>query len=165
MHPSYKAYFKALCVELFDHADEPAKGVFDVCDQAAAVGAFRTGASTNGWLFRLVISNWSLTPFSLTSHTAGFILAKRTAVRDVDAFDTDTLHEVDTKALAIAYRMIADCQAGHAVWHHSIRDEQSLNFKALNRTQFADGYIGRLYTYNYIEPYVANPTPPQRTNA
>ena len=154
----YTGYFQYLTAQDIDMQNSAAEGsrVFAVISQEQAVGDFRTGADTEGWLFRLVVPQWSLSEngdgggLYSKDWLGGFIIAKRFSAREEgDITQISYLDDCDRKGELFANRMIQDCENGHPLFHYSIRSPQPLQFRALPKIMTADGYVGRLFSFRY----------------
>ena len=146
---AYKQYFRGLCADhvALNHGENLGEKVFSMVTQAEAIGAFRSEADVDGYLFRLIEPQWGLTTPS-KDVLAGFVIAKRMLLRDsIDP--TDVLQEVDSIGYQFALRMVQDCLDGHPLFHHSIRDLDHLQFKAIPKPVTGDGYLGRLFTFKF----------------
>lgn len=146
---AYKAYFQALCRDhtVLNHGDALGEKVFSMVTQSEAVGAFRSECDTDGYLFRLIEPQWSLGNAS-KEVLAGFLIAKQMQVR-TDADPTHVLDEIDAIGYQFALRMVQDCNDGHPLFSHSIRDLEQLSFKAIPKPVTGDGYLGRLFTFRF----------------
>lgn len=154
----YISYFKYLTAQhtLFQHADTEGSRVFAVISQEQAAGDFRTGADTEGWLFRLVVPQWVLSEnghgggFYTKDWLGGFIIAKRFSAREEgDEAQMLCLDDCDQQGEIFAGRIIQDCENGHPLFNFSVRSPIQLQFRALPKMQITDGYIGRLFTFRY----------------
>jgi hypothetical protein len=154
----YVHYFKYLVEQnaQLQHTDALGSRVFAVISQEEAVGDFRSGADTEGWLFRLVIPQWALGEngdgggLYSKDWLGGFIIAKRFSNREGDDMAQLTnIDDCDRLGEQFATRIIRDCEAGHPLFNYSVRSPQQLQFKALPKTVTADNYAGRLFSFRY----------------
>jgi hypothetical protein len=146
-YTAYKTYFEDLCRDhvALNHGDALGEKVFAMVTQTEAMGAYRSEVDTDGYLFRLIEPQWGLgTPSKEV--LAGFTIAKRLSMRDGL---TDVLREMDEIGYQFALRMVEDCNAGHPLFHYSIRELEQLSFKAMPKPVMGDGYLGRLFTFRF----------------
>jgi hypothetical protein len=153
---SYIDYFKVLCGKhaTLRHDDTNGARVFAVVGQDEAVGDLRTGGDTEGWLFRLVVPQWSLVDTddgrTQKDWLGGFIIAKFHSQREAESSEKFAiLDQCDAIGEDFANRMLRDCENGHPLFHHSIRTARELKFKALPKMNLPQGYIGRLFTFSF----------------
>lgn len=154
----YISYFKYLTEQntTLRHADTEGGRVFAVISQEQALGDFRTGADTEGWLFRLIVPQWTLGEngngggLYTKDWLGGFIIAKRHSAREEgDDVQMNHLDDCDRLGELFAGRIIQDCENGHPLFNYSVRSPMSLQFKAIPKIQIADGYVGRIFSFRY----------------
>lgn len=153
---AYIDYFKDLCGKhaTLQHTDTDGARVFAVISQDEAVGDLRTGGDTEGWLFRLVVPQWTLldTDDGRTQKEwiGGFIVAKFHSQREDESIEKfDILDQCDDIGEDIANRILRDCESGHPLFAFSVRTARELKFKALPKMNLPQGYIGRLFTFSF----------------
>jgi hypothetical protein len=153
---SYIDYFKDLCGKhaTLQHTDTSGGRVFAVIGQDEAVGDLRTGGDTEGWLFRLVVPQWTLDDTDdgrvHKEWIGGFIIAQFHSSREAESLEKFAILDAcDSIGEAFAHRMLRDCENGHPLFNFSIRNAAALKFKALPKMNLPQGYIGRLFTFSF----------------
>jgi hypothetical protein len=156
---SFVDYMRYLCQKnaLLKHQDTVGNKVFAVINLDEANGDFRTGASDDGYIFRLIVPKYSIAGDASDPRkewTGMFLIAKLTSDRsDSDLDKIDALSLVDSIGDTFALRMSRDSQAGHPLFNHSVDDITLLKFMAIPKLYTSGNYQGRLFSFSLQNAY------------
>jgi hypothetical protein len=137
------------------HSEESGKYVFEVIDVEESFGDLRTASAEKKMIMRLILPFGNIeeneSQDAKVALTGGFIIAAYHGQREQDkiAFE-DALAKSFQVALDFIEKMVADAQAKHPLFYHSIRSVKNLNWNAQSRVNVGDGsYSGYLCTFSF----------------
>ncbi len=128
--------------------------VFRVVNVEESIGDLRSGGSTDGYLFRLIMYTYRVSRSSKQADakkylTGGWIIAKGHSPR-TDGTNGFLQAMADAEKIndEIIEKMIADSENGHPLFYHSFNTDQQINSQPKVHATGA-GYSGWLTTFQF----------------